>query len=154
MQSELVQKIEQLVLPFAEAVGGFLVNVNIRGEHGSKVIEIFADTDDGITVDQCAELSRRVSVALDNEDIIAGRYRLEVSSPGLDHPLKLVRQYKKNVGRQLKVTAQSNGTTSVNTGVLEKADEANIVLKTPEGVEASFPLSSIVSATVIPNLRR
>jgi ribosome maturation factor RimP len=158
--AELIQNIERVVSPFVEAIGGFLVKVGIRGERGSKIIEIYADTDSGITIDQCAELSRNISAAFDREDIIAGSYRLEVSSPGLDHPLKLARQYKKNRGRQLKVTASIDGNTSVVTGVLEDIVEdslgngTKIILKTASGTSTEVPFSAVREAFVVPKLSR
>ena len=129
------------------------MDVNIRGERGSKVIEIYADTDAGITVDQCAELSRRISVALDVENIMPGSYRLEVSSPGLDHSLKLLRQYKKNIGRQLKITARIGSEVSSSTGILEHVGDTDIMLKTANGT-ITLSFDTVLEAFVIPKLSR
>ncbi len=160
MQPELIQNIERVVSPLVEAIGGFLVKAGIRGERGSKIVEIYADTDSGITIDQCAELSRQISVVLDKEDLIAGGYRLEVSSPGLEHPLKLLRQYKKNKGRQLKVTANIGGSTSVVTGMLEDVvegsagQETKIILKSENGTLTPVPFDAVREAFVIPKFSR
>lgn len=124
------------------------------------MVEIFADTDSGITIDQCAELSRSISAVLDREDIIAGGYRLEVSSPGLDHPLKLLRQFKKNRGRELKVTMHAEGGVSVVTGILEDVvehgaeQETKIVLKKKDGTLITVAFGDVREACVIPKLSR
>jgi ribosome maturation factor RimP len=90
----------------------FLVDVIVR-EGGNK-IEVYIDGDVGVTIDDIAGLSRFLGKYLDEEDLIENAYTLEVSSPGLSRPLKLLRQYKKNVGRKLEVTTtdehEVNGT--------------------------------------------
>lgn len=81
----------------------FIVEVLYSGKKSPARLLVIVDGDKGITIDQCANLSRELSRELDETDLIAGAYTLEVSTPGLDHPLKLKRQYAKNVGRQFKV---------------------------------------------------
>jgi ribosome maturation factor RimP len=77
-------------------------------------------------VEDCAELNRTLSVALDNEDLMEDSYLLEVTSPGLDQPLKLLRQYRKNVGRRVRVTAAAG----ITEGILRQVTENAIVLET------------------------
>jgi len=82
----------------------FVVDVILAGKNASTPkIVVIIDGDQGVSIDDCAEISRKLSAALDEQDIIADRYLLEVSTPGLDHPLAMQRQYPKNVGRTLKV---------------------------------------------------
>ncbi len=69
-----------------------------------KKVEIFADTDEGIKFWQCQKLSRGIEEYLDESLVLGETYTLEVSSPGVDSPLKLYRQYPRNVGRKLKLT--------------------------------------------------
>ena len=64
---------------------------------------VLLDSDNGINIDECADLSRALSNVLDEVTWLEDSYLLEVSTPGLDHPLKLKRQYHKNIGRRLKV---------------------------------------------------
>lgn len=89
----------------------FLVDVTVNpAPKGAKVI-VHLDGDQGISIDTCAEVSRALSARLEEEDVMNAKYVLEVSSPGLDQPLKLHRQYVKNVGRNVKVLLQDNQTT-------------------------------------------
>lgn len=81
----------------------FIVDVLYSGKKSPARLLVIIDGDKGVTIDQCAGLSRDLSKELDETDLISGAYTLEVSTPGLDHPLKLKRQYVKNIGRQLKV---------------------------------------------------
>lgn len=88
--------------------GQFLVDVIISTRSGPKKVMIIADADQGFTIENCAELNRYLSVAMDESALIDDNYILEVSTPGLDQPLKLNRQYHKNIGRSLKVKLRDN----------------------------------------------
>lgn len=83
----------------------FLVGVKLKGNPGNQKLLVWIDGDEGVTIDQCVMVNRKLSATLDElEDLIPGKYQLEVSSAGIDYPLQFLRQYKKNVGRSLKVT--------------------------------------------------
>lgn len=81
----------------------FIVDViaSFKGSVG-KVL-VIVDGDKGIGIDDCADLSRDLSKQLDDTNLIAGAFNLEVSTPGLDQPLKSKRQYVKNIGRNVRV---------------------------------------------------
>ncbi len=82
----------------------FVVDIKFSGNNPQKKVAIVLDGDDGVSIDKCAEISRKLGGILEEVDLIDSKYTLEVSSPGLDQPLKLNRQYKKNIGRNLKVS--------------------------------------------------
>lgn len=81
----------------------FLVDVKVKGNPGNQKIMVFVDGDSGVSIDQCGRISREIGNEIEEEDFIEGKYTLEVSSPGLDFPLSLFRQYVKNIGRDLEV---------------------------------------------------
>lgn len=83
--------------------GFFLVDLRLKGVVGNRKLLIFIDGDEGIPIETCGAISRMVSQRLEEENFIEGKYILEVSSPGLDHPLTVDRQYKKNIGRALSI---------------------------------------------------
>ncbi len=91
-------------------------------------MSILLDSDEGITIQECARISRKLGQELEEKNIIEEAYTLEVSSPGLDQPLKLIRQYRKNIGRDLKVTMLSG---EILTGNLVEVKEESIVLQLP-----------------------
>ena len=83
----------------------FLVEVVISGNRIQKKVVVIIDGDNGATIEDCAKLSRALSAKLDEEDdSIPENYTLEVTTPGVDFPLKLKRQYKKHIGRGFKIT--------------------------------------------------
>jgi len=106
----------------------FLVEVKITpGNH----IKVFVDGDTGVTIEKCVSINRALYRQLEESSLFPdGDFSLEVSSPGLDEPLKLHRQYKKNVGRQIEVVLH-DGTRKE--GRLIEAGEENIVVEEPKG---------------------
>ena len=128
----------------------YLVEVQVRGQKGSRVVNIFVDSDGGIGIDDLAEVSREVSFLLDAEDVIDGRYNLNVSSPGVERPLLLPRQFRKNVGRTLKVTLQAaeGEKPVVLVGDLVGADETGIVLDVSRKRQEEIPYAAIAEARV------
>lgn len=105
--------------------GHFLVDVVASSKQLSK-ITVIIDGDQGITIDDCGKLSRELSAKLDEMNFGPSHYLLQVSTPGLDHPLKLKRQFTKNIGRQLKVHRKDQ---TLLTGKLIESDETKIVLR-------------------------
>ena len=80
----------------------FIVDTRLK-EGKRNVLAVYIDTDEGISLAACAAISRHIGTWLEDKDLFSFSYQLEVSSPGLDMPLKLRRQYLKNIGRVLKV---------------------------------------------------
>ena len=87
---------------------------------------VLLDGDEGITIDQCSQVSRELSGLLEETDLIDGKYFLEVSSAGLDFPLQSIRQYYKNVGRSLKIDLADGSQVS---GELKTVEDDKIVLE-------------------------
>lgn len=109
----------------------FIVDLDVRGRKGSQVIDIFIDSDEILDVAELARVSREVGFLLDAEEIMPGNYGLNVSSPGLNRPLVFQRQYRKNIGRKLKVKYRSEaGINETALGTLSDATEAEIELST------------------------
>lgn len=120
-------RVRELVEEVIDASPIFLVDVEVRGSRGSRVVEIFVDSDEELNVDTLARISREVEVLLDVEDVISGRYSLNVSTPGLDRPLAMPRQYRKNVGRPLRVhyrKEDGRGNTEAEGTLVGADDEA------------------------------
>lgn len=121
---ELTTEIKTLAQSLLKDESYFVVDVvaSFKGNPG-KVL-VIVDGDKGIGIDDCADLSRDLSKALDENNLIAGAFNLEVSTPGLDQPLKLKRQYVKNIGRNVRVR-QADKTEE---GKLTAVDESGIQL--------------------------
>lgn len=112
----------------------FLVEVLFKKGKRS-AIHILADTDNGITLKECVSISRKLGALLEEDPEFQFPYTLEVSSPGLDRPLLLKRQYLKNIGRSLR-TVLKNG--EIHEGVLTDVRDDDFVLKVINKKESSL----------------
>jgi ribosome maturation factor RimP len=120
---DLTTEIKGLATSLLADESHFVVDVIISFRGNPKKLLVILDGDKGITIDDCAEVSRKLSDALDNGNLIEGAFLLEVSTPGLDQPLKNRRQYVKNVGRNIKVKTKVSSVEGKLSNVLENAIE-------------------------------
>jgi ribosome maturation factor RimP len=146
--AEISPRIRELAEEVAEAHDAFLVELFLRGGGQGRVLEVYVDTDPGITADGCAAISRDLSPRLDQENLIQGRYNLVVSSPGLDRPLKLLRQYRKNIGRNLKVRFRSEDEVRTVIGKLVEVREDSIGLEEEGKESVVIPLDRVQESKV------
>jgi ribosome maturation factor RimP len=116
-------KIEEWLQPILEEKNLYLVDVKFPM---GRQIEVFVDSDEGIHISECADISRFLEKNLDGSGLVPENYILEVSSPGMSNPLKVPRQYKRRIGKVLEVVT-TNGTEVV--GELVEADEQKIRLR-------------------------
>ncbi|MBS1680751.1 MAG: ribosome maturation factor RimP [Bacteroidetes bacterium] len=120
---DLKEKITELTTANLADPAHFLVDV-IVSKHKPMKFTVILDGDNGITIDDCANVSRAVNNEL--ESLVEDSYSLEVSTPGLDHPLKLKRQFEKNKGRKLKVHRKDK---SIVLGALQQVEEDKILIE-------------------------
>jgi len=120
---------ETLVRPVIEGAGLELVDVTFHGGAGRKILRVVIDRDDGVDLDTIAEIAEQVSRRLDLEGFAPGPYELEVSSPGIERPLRRPSEFRRHVGRSVKVKVAHpvDGRTSF-TGELIAADDEGIVV--------------------------
>jgi ribosome maturation factor RimP len=95
------KKIENIVNEFLKDGEYFLVDVEVRK---GNVVNVWVDGDNGITIDECVRISRLIESNFDRDD---EDYELRVSSPGLDRPFKMLRQYKKYIGKEINIKTNS-----------------------------------------------
>ena len=108
----------------------FIVDLEVRGHKGTRVVKVFVESDDELNHDDLAAISEEIGFLLEMEDAIDGSYTLEVSSPGIKRPLTLPRQFRKNIGRPLRVRYETEeGATKKQTGMLTDADDDAIELE-------------------------
>ncbi len=131
---DLKEKVESIVRPICESNGFYLVNMSVKGDLRNLIIQVFADNEKGITIDECAFLSHKIQDELDMDESLTMNYRLDVSSPGLDHPLQYDWEFKKNLGRPLvvKYFIEQDKIWRV-TGKLIDFNSDQIVLETKRG---------------------
>ena len=97
------QKLTELLRPAVEETGKTLLGIEYLSAGNNSVLRLFIDHENGINVDDCAEVSRQVGALLDVEDPISSEYSLEVSSPGVDRPLFELAHFQEVVGETINV---------------------------------------------------
>ncbi|MCS4163403.1 ribosome assembly cofactor RimP [Sphingobacterium paramultivorum] len=143
--------IELIAEKIADREDLFIVSVKMRP---NKILEILLDGDNGVNIDDCAQVSRHVGFHLEEENVIDDAYRLEVSSPGIDANFVNIRQYQKNLGRTVQVKLNDN--TKVE-GTLLAVDEMKINVlqkikekgKKAQEVEKELPFDQIKATKVV-----
>src|SRR4051812_25762982 len=100
---DISEEIKKIAIDKLANESQFIVDVVVSSRKGPKKVLVLIDGDNGITIDDCANLSRELSKTFDELEWMDDSYTLEVSTPGLDQPLVMHRQFKKNVGRILRV---------------------------------------------------
>ena len=99
----LEQNLQEMLQDAVEDLGCELWGIECQRMGRFMTVRLFIDKDGGVTVDDCADVSRQVSAILDVEDPIADKYNLEVSSPGLDRPLFTLPQFERYIGQDIAV---------------------------------------------------
>jgi len=143
------ETIETYILQILEELNLDLVEFDLFRAGNRKILRIFVDRKDGVSVDDCASVSRKLGARLDlEEDLIPGQYTLEVSSPGVDRPLKTQRDFERQNGRFIRVTLQEKieGHTFW-TGTVLEANEQSVLLDAGEK-QITIPYDMVLSAKV------
>ncbi len=145
----LEQTLKDMLSPSVEDLGCELWGIECQRAGRFLTVRLYIDKEGGVTVDDCADVSRQVSSILDVEDPIADKYNLEVSSPGLDRPLFTLDQYARFIGQEILVHLRIAVSDRRKwQGILEGIDNDTIRL-TVEGNTQQFVFGNIQKANVI-----
>jgi ribosome maturation factor RimP len=139
----LHDKLHALIAPVLQNFNVDFVALELKGSKRNLVVRVIVDQDGGITLSTCAAISRTVSHQLEAADLIPGRYRLDVSSPGVDWPLKTARDFQRHLGREVSLHYRDGETTVAVEGTIQSASDAEIVIVAKEGQNVSVPLPQV-----------
>lgn len=140
--------------PILDSMGIELVDIEFGRVGRDAVLRLFIDKEGGIMLDDCADVSRELSLVLDVEDVIACNYSLEVSSPGLDRPLKKPSDYQRFSGRLIKVRTyeplldDKGNKRKTFIGKLDGLVDGVVKMTLKEGQTASIPLERVAKANL------
>ncbi len=149
MMEALKDRLLRLVEPIVEENGVELVDLEVKGSARVILIRVFVDVAGGIRIDDCVRLSRLIEDAIEIENLIPGQYRLEVSSPGLDRPLRTARDFQRNIGRLVEIRySPSVDETRIESGDILKADETSVTILNQNQQSITIPLAQIKKALI------
>ena len=149
MNSKLVDTLTPLLTPAIEGAGYELVDLQWKRETGAWVLRALIDKPVGlISHDDCTRVSRELSAVLDVNDVISHHYTLEVSSPGLDRPLRTAQHFGRFIGQKARVRLQTGVSGRRNFAGIIVGVEGNTVTLDVGGTSFDLPLSDLERANL------
>jgi ribosome maturation factor RimP len=151
---DVATRVSELAVPLLASQGIELVDLEYRREGRDMILRLFIDKDGGITLDDCAGVSRELSELLDVHDFIVENYSLEVSSPGLNRPLKKAADYERYLGRLIKVRTfellpdDEGNRRKTFTGELLGLEDGMVMMRLTEGQTARIPLDKVAKSNL------
>ena len=125
-----VEQIRDKIEPMIAGLGFELAEMSAPVVGGRLILRLYIHSPNGVTLDNCADVSRAISEMLDTEDLIHPRYTLEVSSLGLDRPLLTPRDYSRRIGEKVKVSYKAEKGEKTIEGILTYSDESDVKIDT------------------------
>src|SRR5580700_2748230 len=149
-RSAVAEKVQQIAERVGADAGIEIVDVQMLGGGGSRLLRIFIDKPQGVTHADCEFISQNVGTILDVEDVIPGaRYTLEVSSPGVERKLTKPREFERFVGQKVKVVLRQPVENQRHlTGTLKSFAAGVITLEPGPGKSVQFPLEQVEKANL------
>jgi ribosome maturation factor RimP len=148
----LAEKVEALLAPEAARHGFELVAVETAGGHHQPVIRVFLDREGGIDLEAICDANEWVDAVVESSAGLTGPYTLEVSSPGVDRPLRKLADFQRFAGERAKIkTVPIEGRSSF-TGTIEGVEGDEILFGLEDGTSVRIPFGSVVKARLKPDV--
>lgn len=144
------ERVRQIATEVAQKGGFEFVKSEIAGTKRSPLVRVFIDKPEGLSVEHCADVSRDIESILDAEDLIASKYVLEVSSPGLERDLFSPADFRRFAGKLVKVktVSEADGSKTTIGRIRRVGEDDSVTLLLRDGSELSFPFASIAKANL------
>ena len=145
------EQLESLLEPVVSSMDYEFVGLEYISQGHHSILRIYIDSDAGVGVDDCADVSRQLSAVLDVEDPIANEYSLEISSPGLNRPLFKLSQYEQFIGEQVKfktIRPQLENGQRKFKGIITAVENDNVIFDI-ENESLSVPFNDIDKANIV-----
>jgi ribosome maturation factor RimP len=143
----------QLFEPVITGMGYELIEIEHFPSPKHGVLRLYIDKEGGVTIDDCSVVSQQISALIDVEDPVKGQFNLEISSPGMDRPLRRLKDFQRFTGSRVKLkTAMPLDGQRNFTGQLLSADEDYVVIET-DSEEISIPMDALDKARIVPEFK-
>jgi len=152
-RQDIINELWVLLEPVVKPEGLELIEIEFQRESRGWILRLYLDKVNGVTIHDCTSLSRQASDLLDVEDIISVPYTLEVTSPGLNRPLRRPQDFARYIGSEIRVRIKNQQGKRRNfRGKLLDFTEKVIKLEGTDGNVFEFDLNDIVRCNLVPNL--
>lgn len=152
MQKDPINTIKDLAEPIVQQHDMFLVDVELKQNAGNVIWVLVDSENDNINLESCTQISKQLSFLVESADLFHNPYRLNVSSPGLSRPLSDIRQYSKNMGRNVKVKYKTEEGYEKIEGTLAGASTDKVVIDVDSDGTIDIPFSDIVETKIVPKI--
>jgi ribosome maturation factor RimP len=142
---DVLNDITNRISVLCEQEGIVLIEIALHGSRERRIVEIFVDKPEGITLDECGTVSEKISEFLETANVFPAAYRLDVSSPGISRPLQFRWQYERNIGRLLSVELASG---ELCKGRIRALQDDVVVLDAPKKRNAKSMFISVASTSI------
>jgi ribosome maturation factor RimP len=143
-KQQIHSKIEEIVT----TLGFILIDLTFRGDHHLRIVEVYVDNEKGITTEDCERISRTINEAIEIDKLIESNYRLDVSSPGVDRPLKYLIQFPKHINRKFEVEYNDGEEIKKHIGKLLRIENEDLFFAEKNG-ECKISFQNIIKAKVL-----
>ncbi|MBN1526962.1 MAG: ribosome maturation factor RimP [Candidatus Omnitrophica bacterium] len=145
---EIIERVRELVSGYLRQNDTELVDITYKREQQGMVLRLLVDTPAGITIDGCEAINKFLGELMDKENLIEGHYVLEVSSPGLDRPIKTDRDFERAMGQGLTVTTYEpvDGKKAFEGKLMGMDKEHNAIVIEKDGISVVIPREKIAMA--------
>lgn len=153
-KSDICERVSNFTQPILDSMQIELIDIEFVRIGKDFVLRLFIDKEGGVTLDDCATVSHELSAILDVEEVISDHYTMEVSSPGLDRPLKKLQDYERYSGRLVKIRTydqlldDSGNKRKTFLGTLDGLVDGCIRITLKEGQTATIPLDRVAKANL------
>jgi len=137
-----------MILPLCKENNILLNDLRIHGGGKNRLIKITVDTETGITLNECQQLTQQINDLFYRKDIFSGNYRLEITSPGIQKPLQFPFEFRRNIGRNLEVLYLEGDEIKMSDGELIKYNETHLSIQKENGESVRIPLERIKEAKI------
>lgn len=144
-----MERAGDVVLPVLANLGYELVEIGMAVSHGRRTLRVFIHRRGGVTLDECARVSKAIGSLLDDEDLFRGRYYLEVSSPGAERKLRSRDDFRIFVGSKVSLrTRPAEGEPRTIKGLIEDFSGDTVTVRGEDGISVAVPLEDISAANL------
>jgi ribosome maturation factor RimP len=144
---ELAGKIRELIEPAIDSMGVELDDMELGRMKGKILLRVYIEKQGGVSIDDCEKVSREIATVLDVEDPVPGAYVLEVSSPGLDRPLRKPRDFIRFSGKKIRVvTNEPVDKQTFFVGKIENATDEDVMLVLQKDKKITISYNNISKA--------
>lgn len=147
---DLAEQVRCITAPIVESLGFELIETEYTNEHGRWIMRLYIESNDHpVNLGDCERVSKTVSSLLDVEDIIPGKYSLEVSSPGSERPVRRTKDFQKFIGLSVKVKTLNKINERRNfTGTIKNVENGKVTVE-EENRTTEIPIEGILKARLI-----